>query len=349
MYVVVLARKDGGTLIAKKIFAKGDNDDFHDFVVKGVIKSLDAGAMLLGTRKGDIEFEINSSTEVVHQNGDDATLADLKNGLLVAVAGEGDKESAVAINIVILDGVKRPERGEFELEGIVISTDADTQSFDIRQRRGAEITVYTDGNTSIVNADGSVATFDNIAEGLFVAVQGKPSNDGLLASEVQLYNESHEAGIVGRVLSGRNTSAAGGTKFVLRGPDIRRVVSANRATRVRFADGTRGSLADISKGTPVLVEATGKGNRITASKVVILKNRGAIIRVTGKVVSTRNGRLTLRVNRRVVVFRAQASTVVLLQSGRAIRFGNLRAGAEVLVVGYRNNGARNVTMIRSVG
>lgn len=344
MRIVVFAFKDGDTLVAKAIVAIGDEDKFDDHLFRGIIREVGEGAIVLKTRKHSIEIQLNSNTEVSHQNGDDATFADLKVGLLVAVSAEKGDGGIWANKIIILDGVDKPERGQFELEGVVISKDAGAGTFDIRQPRGSEVTIYTDGDTDFVNADGSLATFDSIAEGLFVAVEGKPQDDGLLAGEVQLYNEVHEAGVVGRATGPTKAVSAGGT-FVLKTGQGRKLVTVSKRTIVRFQDGRRGSLANVKKGTPILVEATGKGAKLKASKITILRNRGAIVRTTAKVVKARAGGLSVKIGRRTLSFQATPGTVVLLETGQAIGLGKLKAGQRVLLVGYRAAGERFVTMV----
>lgn len=345
MRVVAFAAKDGESLIARAIIAIGDEDNFEDHLFRGIITEVGDGSFVIKTRKGNVEFTLNSNTEVSHQNGDDATFADLKVGLLVAVSAEKNEDGVWANKVIILDGVNKPERGQFELEGVVISKNAEAGTFDIRQPRGSEVTVYTDGETDFVNADGSLATFDAIVEGLFVAIEGKPQGDGLLAGEVQLFNEEHEAGIVGRT-SSPNAAASAGKAFILKTGAGRKVVTASKRTVVRFQDGRTGSLANITKGTPVLVEATGKGAKLKASKITILRNRGAIVRVSAKLVKVKAGGLSVKVGRRTVSFETTPGTVVLLKSGQAVRLGKLKAGQKVLLVGYRAPGGKFVTMIR---
>ena len=340
LMVKVEGEDRNGMLVAEEIEIL--NDEFEDTVIRGTITDLQAGSVTIDTGSGSRTFEINSNTEVKHENHEDGSLADLAVGQEVVIESEDDS-SAVAHEITILDGADKPANDEDEIKGSVSAVDGANNTFDVGVG-AARIHVIVGPGTEIKNAEGGDATLADVVVGVFVEVHGSFTDAGLEAREVEIYNEHDESGMVTRVIAG-----AGSKTLVLRAaPGVRRMIVAGATTRVGRQNGQRASLSSVKAGTAVAIQATRTGKKWVASKIVILTNRRALLRLTGKVINASDTIVRVKVGQRTVRLQIRPGTVVLMKNGRAVSATTLKAGTRVLVVGYRVAGNRFVTMVRVV-
>lgn len=332
-------RRQGDDLIAEEIRIL--NDEFKDLAVEGTITALDPGTIAVDTADGPKTFGINSNTEVEHQNGDDASPADLAIDQDVLVAAEDDAVD-VAHHITILDGVARPHSAEQEISGQVMSVDPGAMSFVVKQG-STSTTVLAGTGVEIKNADGSDGGFESIAVGLFVKVHGMPVDAGFAANEIELFNESHEAGVVKAV-----TSTGGSLRLVVRAGGHRRVVLVDDGTHIERSDGKKLTAASLKIGTVVFVQASGR-RVLDASRVVVEAKRSGVVRIAGTVASRVTSVLRVKTARRIVALKLRPGTVLLLRNGRPFSATALKVGTRVTVLGYATAAGRIITMVRVGG
>jgi len=149
--------------------------------IEGLVSAIDSGAgslTVLDQRQGAVVILTDGSTDI--RNGADAPidLSQIAVGNRVHVKALTQEDGSVLATQILLQSDK--VGGNRELDGPVVSVDSGAGSFVVQSGAG-NVTVTTNGSTMFKRRGGQ-ASFDDIAAGVNVEVNGTLQSDGTVVA-----------------------------------------------------------------------------------------------------------------------------------------------------------------------
>ncbi|MFQ5570328.1 MAG: DUF5666 domain-containing protein, partial [Rhodothermales bacterium] len=320
MLVEIRGERDGdGVLRATRI--KIEDQDEDEVEVTGAIEQIGTDSLVVA----GILFVVDENTQVLDDDNQPISFADLVVGMIVEVEGDVQPDGTVVARKIKIED---QDEDEVEVTGTIEEIGADHLVV-------AGITFFVDENTIILDDDDQPLTFADLIEGMLVEVQAeRQADDSLLATEIEvedrIEDEVEVTGVI-EALSDDTIVVLGRTFQVLSG------------TVILDDEGNLISPADLAVGQTVEI----RGNLLPGGDLVALRiqledGAASTLRVVGPIESI--GANTLEVIG--IHFFTDAATVILDAQGIAISLGDLVVGqtVEVEAVG-QPDGTRLATQV----
>jgi hypothetical protein len=251
--VRVMGRPDttGATMAAAVVILPAGDE------AEGRVSAANGSTLTLENRDGTTSVTTGSTTTFRKADGTAGTLADVTTGTFVEAYGQKQADGSLVATLVLVNNQpagpmggdpQQGPKGRGTGTGQVTAVSAD--SLTVSMTNGQTITATLTSNTQVtILATGATGLVSDIKVGDNVRLMGKPDlKRNVTAAAVVVLPAGDQA--QGKV------SAANGSTLTLENRDGTTSVTTNSSTTFRKADGTAGTLADVTTGT--FVEAYGQ-------------------------------------------------------------------------------------------
>ncbi len=288
------------TLLALRVKVKKPRNQEVEFVAK--IDSIDGTSLIIN----QVTVLTDSTTEILDQNRNPITFADLKVGMIVKIKGFIVAEKTVfAVKIKVEDFW----RAKITVGGVI-----DSIGSNYIVLLGHKF--FINSSTEIVDANGNPIDFSQLSVGTFVRVKAKITPDGLVALRIKIVGNS-ETTIVGII------DTVDVNYFVVAGS----LIHTNDRTKYFNPADQEVTFADLKSGQTVEVEAILMPDSSYMALTVKIEDDPGFGKVVGIVNSVTNGTISVT----APTFIVTANTIVLNAKFEPISFSSIQSGQSVTV------------------
>jgi hypothetical protein len=285
--VRVMGRPDqNGAMTAAAVVILPAGDEAQGQVTVATSTAAANGATLtLQDRSGTTSVVTDSSTTFRLADGTAGTLADVTVGKFVEAYGQKQADGSVAARLVLVKDQpagpggpnggdpQRGRQGRGGGAGQVTTVSADSLTATLADGRTITATLTSETKVTILatQADGSLS---DIKVGDSVRVMGRPDQNGAMtAAAVVILPAGDEA--QGQVTAATSTAAANGATLTLQDRGGTTSVVTDSNTTFRLADGTAGTLTDVSVSKFVEAYGQKQADGSVAASLVLVKDQPA--------------------------------------------------------------------------
>jgi hypothetical protein len=255
------------TALVIRIFPhEGEKDKSKTFELKGIIKTISGNTVVVGDRK----FNFNDETIIMYDNGQKADKSHLKPGLTIEAYGIIDQNGVLIAQKIIIK-TSANDNNYITIKDYITKL---TNTSITCQDRIFQIT----SETKIYDANGNLIEISGLKIGDLVYVYAIVKDNHLVALYIKLLPPSNDVQYIvikGKIIDMTDYKIAVGDKVFL----------LNKDTKVYKADGSLGSLKDLSKDLMVEVKGIYDNNKnLTALIIKLIKiesNSGRTVEIKG--------------------------------------------------------------------
>ncbi len=248
--VVHVVRGEEGTALARRVVVI-PNGSLEDKVLRGIVTAVDGETFQLRVRRGEVTVATDENTLFRIPNVEQATVADVKPKMPVAVMGHVKKDGQQAFSAKAVFVIPGNILRQHTVQGKLTAIEGDTLVLATRGSDGdEEMRVQTTDGTTFRVPGVQEATLADLNEGdPIVALGGKDESGDFVAKTVAVARRQPL-----RVILNGEVTGVGDSSFTLQMPcRCELTVTVTDETRFRIPGNDDAGLDDIAVGDMVIV------------------------------------------------------------------------------------------------